>query len=128
MDWNDIIVIFADLILLPLLAWGIKELSAYLKTRIQNDHAKKYLDIASDAVYNAVESTMQTFVSTMKKNGAWTKETAEEAFMAAKSTALLAMGAEAQKVITEVSGDLDIWLESKIEACIYEIKEQKVMA
>lgn len=64
------------------------------------------MGLASDAVFNAVESTMQTFVNTAKKNGTWSKETAEEAFRAAKSTALLAMGVEAQKVVTEVAGDV----------------------
>lgn len=127
MDWTDIIAAIAELILLPLLAWGLTELREYLKSRTKNDHVNKYLGLASDAVYSAVESTMQTFVNTAKKNGTWSKETAEEAFRAAKSTALLAMGVEAQKVVTEVAGDLDIWLESKIEAYVYEIKERKAV-
>lgn len=128
MEWESILELFVSAVFLPLLAWGVAELKKYIDAKVKNEHIEKYLGIASDAVYNAVESTMQTFVSTMKKNGTWTKEAADEAFVAARVSALMTMGVEAQKVVEEVAGDLDLWLEQKIEATLYEIKERERIA
>lgn len=125
MNWTEIIGILINSLILPILAWGVSELTKYLSKRIKNETAEKYVNFAVDAVYTAVQTTMQTFVSTLKKSGEWNAEAAKTALEHAKALALVTMGEEAQEAITEISGDLDAWIEARIEATIAEIKEEK---
>lgn len=122
MELTDIIALIIETALVPILAWGVARFTAYLDEKIKNETAEKYVNFAVDAVYTAVEQTMQTYVSALKKGGEWNEETAEIAFNNAKALALVTMGVKAQEVIAELAGDLDAWLDAKIEACTLEIK------
>lgn len=122
MELTDIIALIIETALIPILAWGVAKLTSHLDKKIENETAEKYVNFAVDAVYTAVEQTMQTYVSALKKSGEWNEETAEIAFNNAKALALVTMGAKAQEVIAELAGDLDAWLDAKIEACTLEIK------
>lgn len=122
MELTDIIALIIETALIPILAWGVAKLTAHLDKKIENETAEKYVNFAVDAVYTAVQQTMQTYVSALKKSGEWNEETAEIAFNNAKALALVTMGAKAQEVIAELAGDLDAWLDAKIEACTLEIK------
>ncbi len=122
MEIYEIIAIVIETAIIPILAWGVAKLTAHLDKKIKNETAQKYVDLAVDAVYTAVQQTMQVYVSTLKKEGKWNEETAQAAFTNAKMTALSVMGTAAQEAIGELTGDLDAWLDAKIEACILEIK------
>ena len=122
MEIADIIALIIETALIPILAWGVAKLTSHLDKKIENETAEKYVNFAVDAVYTAVQQTMQTYVSALKKSGEWNEETAEIAFNNAKALALVTMGAKAQEVIAELAGDLDAWLDAKIEACTLEIK------
>jgi predicted transport protein len=122
MELTEIIALIIETAILPILAWGVAKLTSHLDKKIENETAEKYVNFAVDAVYTAVEQTMQTYVSALKKSGEWNAETAEIAFRNAKALALVTMGTTAQKVIAEMAGDLDAWLDAKIEACTLEIK------
>jgi predicted RecB family endonuclease len=122
MELTDIIALIIETALIPILAWGVAKLTSHLDKKIENETAEKYVNFAVDAVYTAVQQTMQTYVSALKKSGEWNEETAEIAFNNAKALALVTMGAKAQEVIAELAGDLDAWLDAKIEACTLEIK------
>lgn len=122
MELTDIIALIIETALIPILAWGVAKLTSHLDKKIENETAEKYVNFAVDAVYTAVEQTMQTYVSALKKSGEWNEETAQIAFNHAKSLALVTMGATAQKVIAEMAGDLDAWIDAKIEACTLELK------
>lgn len=123
MELTDIIALVIETALIPILAWGVAKLTAHLDKKIENETAEKYVNFAVDAVYTAVEQTMQTYVSALKKSGEWNEETAQNAFNRAKSLALVTMGATAQKVVAEMAGDLDVWIDAKIEACTLELKK-----
>ena len=122
MELTDIIALIIETALIPILAWGVAKLTAYMDEKIKNETAEKYVNFAVDAVYTAVQQTMQTYVSALKKSGEWNAETAETAFNNAKALALVTMGVKAQEVITELSGDLEAWLDARIEACTLELK------
>ena len=122
MEITEIISIVVNSLVLPLLAWGVSELTKFLSIKIKNETAEKYVNFAVDAVYTAVEQTMQTYVSTLKQSGEWNEETAQMAFDNAKALALVTMGTTAQEIITEMAGDLDAWVDAKIEACTLELK------
>lgn len=122
MEFTDIIALIIETALIPILGWAVAKFTAYLDEKIKNETAEKYVDFAVDAVYTAVQQTMQTYVSALKKSGEWNAETAETAFNNAKALALVTMGTKTQEAVTEMAGDLDAWLDAKIEACTLEIK------
>lgn len=92
--------------------------TAQIEKEIDNDTVSKYMDMAVDAVAQAVAFTAQTFVDSLKAEGKFTKEKQIEAFQKAKDKALEILGDTVVKALNEVYGDFDAWIETKIEqAC-----------
>lgn len=89
---------------------------------LDNDTASKYMDMACDAVTQAVTFTAQTFVDTLKTDGAFTKEKQLEAYELARSKALDILSDAAVAALDEIYGDFDAWLDTKIEQVCREIK------
>ena len=96
--------------------------TAQLQQELDNNTASKYMTMACDAVAQAVTYTAQTFVDTLKAEGAFTKEKQLEAFKKAKDKALEILGDTAVAALGEIYGDFDVWLETKIEQVCREIK------
>ena len=67
--WFNIIETILTAVVIPLLAWGIKNLVNWLKTKTNNAIVEKYLTYAGDAVTQAVKETTQTYVDALKKEG-----------------------------------------------------------
>lgn len=102
--------------------------TAQLQQEIDNDTASKYMDMACDAVAQAVTYTAQTFVDTLKAEGAFTQEKQLEAFQKAKDKALEILGDTALNALDEIYGDFDVWLDTKIEQVCREIKSPAVVS
>lgn len=100
----------------------IRRETAQVQQQIDNDTASKYMDMASDAVAQAVTYTAQTFVDALKADDAFTKEKQLEAFNMAKEKTLEILGVTAVEALGEIYGDLDTWLDTKIEQVCREIK------
>ena len=100
----------------------IKRSTAKVEQQLDNEMATKYIEMASEAVAQAVAFTSQTFADALKTDGAFTKEKQLEAFNMAKSKALEIMTDTAMDAINDMYGDLDVWLETKIEQACREIK------
>lgn len=96
--------------------------TAKLQKELDNDTASKYMTMACDAVAQAVTYTAQTFVDTLKAEGAFTKEKQLEAFDKAKSKTLEILGDAVVAALGEIYGDFDVWLNTKIEQVCREIK------
>lgn len=101
---------------------GLKALASYLGQKSENDTAKKYLAAAADAVSTAVTFTSQTYVDALKKSGEFTKENQEEALWLAVGIAKNLMTVEARAFLENAYGDLNTYLQSRIEA---EVRNQK---
>lgn len=92
--------------------------TAQIEKEIGNETVSKYMDMAVDAVAQAVAYTAQTFVDALKAEGKFTKEKQLEAFKKAKEKALEILGDTVVNALNEVYGDFDAWIETKIEqAC-----------
>lgn len=124
MDYTEIISVVISSLILPLLTWAVAEFTKYISTKIKNEQAEKYINLATDAVYTAVQQTMQTYVSALKKSGEWNEETAQKAFEQAKLTAITVMGEEAKNTVVELTGDFDAWITAKIEAYTLQVKAE----
>lgn len=100
----------------------LRKKTAQVQQELDSDTAAKYMDMACDAVAQAVTHTAQTFVDALKSDGAFTKEKQEEAFEKAKSKALKILGDTVVAALDEIYGDFDLWLDTKIEQVCREIK------
>jgi hypothetical protein len=136
MDILDIIVTpeVASIIITALLLPVIKGIATYITTyiavkvedlreKVRNDKVEHYMRVAEDAVITSVESVAQTFVDNLRLGGGFDDESKREAFILAKDKALKMIGSEGRKIIEEVSGDINIWIENKIESIVRNSKD-----
>jgi predicted O-linked N-acetylglucosamine transferase (SPINDLY family) len=115
-------------VIIPLLIGIGNAIKNYVKTKTTNEKMQKYFDDAVDAVETAVIEVMQTFVTTMKKNGEWSEENAQKAFKMAKLRAIEIMGVAVLDALPEIVGDVESWITSKIEATTYTMKQSATTA
>lgn len=118
----NIISVVVTSILIPVIIFLGNKLSAYLKTKTENEKIQKYVDQAVNAVVLAVTSTAQTYVDALKKAGEFNEDAQKLAFNKAKDQALKLITVEGQKAIEALYGDFDEWLTAFIEATVKEIK------
>lgn len=127
MDWlsliNTAMPVVITAVIIPLLVAAGKAIGKYIKT----EQAKKYYDMACDAVIAAVAETMMTFVDELKKAGKWNAETAKTAFNIARAKALKIMGAAVLQAMPEIVNDFEAWLNAQIEAATLSMKEPAIM-
>nr|DAW23094.1 MAG TPA: hypothetical protein [Caudoviricetes sp.] len=93
-----------------------------IEEELDNETATKYMNMAADAVAQAVTYTAQTFTDALKAEGKFTKEKQLEAFNKAKEKTLEILGDTAVKALGEIYGDFDTWVDTKIEKVCREIK------
>lgn len=89
---------------------------------LDNETATKYMNMAVDAVAQAVAYTAQTFADSLKAEGKFTKEKQLEAFEKSKNKTLEILGDTTVAALREIYGDFDAWLETKIEQVCRETK------
>ena len=93
------------------------------KVNIKNEQIQDTLDKVTNMVLNVVQATNQTFVDSLKKNGEFTKEAAIEAFNKSKETVVKMLSDDAVAIITEVYGDIDVYLDTLIESLVKQLKK-----
>jgi len=93
------------------------------KQAVENDHVRDILDQVISIALNCVVSVNQTFVEGLKKKGEFTEEAAKEAFNTCKGMMLEMLSAEAKKVITNVYGNVDVYLDTLIESTVNQVKQ-----
>jgi uncharacterized protein YsxB (DUF464 family) len=112
---GDVTGIIINTLLIPLLPTVSGFIVALIKVKMAEIKQNKYLNIAEDAVCTAVTAVSQTFVDALKKSQSFDNDAMRAAFNTARNKALTIMGTKAQDVIRYLYGDLDSWLENKIE-------------
>ena len=102
---------------------GLKALAKYLGEKTDSGIAQKFLDAVADAVSTAVTFTSQKYVDKLKETGQFTKENQREALGIAVAQAKNLLTAEAAAFLESAYGDLNEYLQSRIEA---EVRRQKM--
>lgn len=100
----------------------LKRQTAQIEKDLDNETATKYMNMAVDAVAQAVAYTAQTFADSLKAEGKFTKEKQLEAFEKSKNKTLEILGDTTVAALREIYGDFDAWLETKIEQVCRETK------
>ena len=118
----NILAAVTTCIILPLISFlGIK-LSQWLNTKIKDEKARKLFTQATEIVTNAVRTTFQTYVESLKNSGSFGKEEQLEALNRAKAIITSELTEELKTFISENYGDLTAWISNQIEASIYKLK------
>lgn len=125
MELKDILEMLIQAVIIPVVPIIATYVMQYLKQladetskRIENETVRHYMQEASDAVIQAVEYTTQTYVDALKKEGSFDKTAQQQAFSQAKEVALQLMTQETKELLTEVYGDLSMWLDTRIEQTV----------
>ena len=135
---NDILDIFVSLadalapyvisaiagIIIVVLNHGVN----YLKDKFNSEMGDKYINMAQDLVVKCVKATNQTYVDSLKKNGAFDQNAWVTAFEKSKNKVIKLLSEAQKEVITEVYGDVESWLNMQIEATVNELKKSKELA
>jgi len=123
--WNQVFTT----VLLPLLTALVSLAAAYLYKKVQelvlsikSKKIQSTVSAAVDAVYQAVQSTTQTYVDSLKASGTFTAEAQTEAFNKSKTVALTMITTSSQQIISSAFGDFDTWINTKIEELVRECK------
>ena len=118
----NILAAVTTCIILPLISFlGIK-LSQWLSTKIKDEKAAALFTKAVDIVTNAVRTTFQTYVESLKNSGSFGKEEQLIAFEKAKAIIVSELTEDLKSFITQNYGDLQTWISNQIEATIYKLK------
>lgn len=116
----------------PILATFLANVLNYQaqKLKEENKGAKqeqinKYIDLAKGTIIDVVKAGAQTTVDALKKNGEFTKEKQEEVFNEAKKEITKILSEDVKKTLEEAYGDVNAWLENRIEAEVKNLKLSK---
>lgn len=118
-------------VILPVVATYVVNL---IKTKIKesniiadatkNEDLSKIVEGALSDVMDAVLYVNQVYTDSLKASGKFDKAAQEEAFNRAYTEAMNLISDETKKVITQVYGSFDKWLQLKIESSVNMAKKQ----
>lgn len=98
---------------------------AEVKEKTKNETAKKYLDMINKTVADCVIATNQTYVEALKDKNMFDAAAQKEAFNKTFEAVKSLLSEEAVNYILTVSGDLDLFLTTAIEAEVNKNKDSK---
>ena len=84
---------------------------------------KKYIEKISKTITDCVIATNQTFVETLKKENAFTKEAQEEAFQKTITNVISILSEDCIEYLESITSDITVYLRNKIEA---EVNKNKI--
>lgn len=102
-----------------------KSFSAEKIEKIKNENIKNIVKDAEDLVCQAVMHISQTFVESLKKSGDFTEIQQEKAFDKAKEEVIELIPNKTVDTLSDLYGDFDLWLDSKIEQMVLTLKNTK---
>lgn len=125
----DFIPQLFEIVLLPLLSaltifavqW-IRAKTNSLNATVDNETHKKYMDMLAETISKCVIATNQTYVDTLKAQGAFDAAAQKVAFEKTYNAVLVVLTEDAKDYLTNIVGDFNAYLTQLIEA---EVKGNK---
>lgn len=93
------------------------------KTQEEKELASKYLDMVEKTVTDCVKATNQTYVDSLKAEGKFDADAQKIAFNKTLSAVLAILTDDAKEYLTQIFGDLNIYLTNLIESQVKTNKE-----
>ena len=122
MEWTDILAKVFEIVIFPLLGLATSYLICLIKTKIdeikqnqKSDLAVKYLNMLDKVICEAVIATNQTYVNSLKEEGAFDWEAQKEAFNMTYEAVMQILTEEAKTCLNEVIADAELYIANKIE-------------
>lgn len=106
----------------------IKEAVTWLQNKTINGYVDFILSKAEDDLTKAINTTTQTFVNELKKEGKFDKEAQKEAFEKSKLAFLQTISKETLETLKDTKGDYEKWIENFIENAIENKKGEFLFA
>ena len=123
MNWSTILPQLFEIVLFPLLSIGVVYVIYFLnaktkelKDKTDNDLYDKYLDMLNSTITQCVIATTQTYVSSLKQQGKFDEEAQKIAFQKTYDNVMSILTAESKYYLQTALGDLEAYVNSKIEA------------
>ena len=127
---QELLKMLVELVLLPaipvIVTYVVKTLKAHIEAKIadvNNKDVAEYLTQICDIISQVVTSTTQTYVDTLKAQGKFDANAQKLAFEKTRTAILSMLSEESRDLLEKLYGDVDTWLETKIEQ---EVKLQKI--
>ena len=131
MEWMVLLQQIFELCIVPLLGVitayivsYIRTKTAELKTNNSNEVLIKYLDMLSTTVIECVIATNQTYVNSLKGQNAFDEAAQKIAFQKTYDAVIAILSDEAKEYLTNVYGDLTVFIMNMIEAEVNRNKKQ----
>lgn len=105
-------------VLVTYLVKYINSKSKELETQVNNDIAKKYINMLTSTITSCVIATNQTYVESLKKQGKFDVEAQKTAFSMTLAAVQDLLSTEAKAYLSEIYGDLDAYITTQIEAAV----------
>ena len=122
MEWAVIIEEIFRIVLIPLLGIIVKYFIQFinmkaeeLKQKQDNNLYVKYISMLNDTIVNAVTTTNQTYVDSLKAQGKFDAAAQVIAFEKTYQSVMAVLGSEAQHYLNEAIGDLNEYIRTSIE-------------
>ena len=123
MEIMDLIAQIFEVCIIPLMgvltAFFVKWINIKteeLKEETKNEKTEKYLNMLNNTITNCVIATTQTYVDTLKAQGAFDMEAQKTAFTMTYDAVAKLLTNEATEYLNEAVGDLNLYITQKIEA------------
>ena len=114
----------AGVIISALCAWCASMLTKWLDSKIKDEKMKNFLSKMNSIITDAITAVYQEFVEQLKKEGKFDDEAKVQAKQKAMDIINSQMTTEMKKYIQENYGDIEKWINQKIESVIYELKNK----
>lgn len=115
---QELLINVGSAIVLALVAWGFKLLRSFILQKVDNARVQDALLQSTDIIETVVLEMEQTIVSTLKKEGRFTKEAQQEVLSEARNKIIRLLPKQAKRVILALYDDLELWLTEKIESTV----------
>lgn len=90
--------------------------TAEMATNSKNETEKKYINMLNKTISDCVIATTQTYVDSLKKQGAFDAEAQKVAFTMTYESVIKLLTSEATEYLNAAVGDLSLYITQKIEA------------
>lgn len=123
MNWVEILNTIFQVAIIPIIGVLATYLISFIdkkandmKAKAKNDTVKKYLDMLDDTIISCVMATTQTYVDALKGKDAFDEEAQKKALQLTYDAVMAILTDEAKEYLSEVVGDLQSFVLTKIEA------------
>ena len=125
----EILTLLLEIVIIPLLGALTVYIVAFIKSktkeitdRVENDKADKYIYMLSNTITKCVTATNQTYVDSLKKDNAFTKEAQLKALEMTADAVLAILSDEAKAYLPTIVGDLNTYIFTQIESEVNRLK------